>query len=196
MNIAVLSAAEDLPPRRAFTVADVHRMVEAGIIAEDERLELIGGEFFVMAAKGYAHELIKNALIQAMVRAKPADVWVAVEMTIQFSQDVLLEPDITVFPRANMKKSDAGFVTFAPGGCSLVVAVAASSLGYDKRLKAPLYASLGVREFWVIDANQRITWVHSNPHADGWASIVERGPDDTLSTPSLPAFSIRLGEIE
>src|SRR5262249_8458149 len=79
MNIAVPTVAEDLPPRRAFTVADVHRMVEAGIIAEDERLELIGGEFFVMAAKGYAHELIKTALIRAIVQVAPADVSVGVE---------------------------------------------------------------------------------------------------------------------
>ena len=56
MNIAVTSAIEDLPPRRPFTVEQLGRMIETGVLAEDERIELIGGDLFVMAAKGYAHE--------------------------------------------------------------------------------------------------------------------------------------------
>ncbi len=59
MNIALTRAADGLP-RRAFTVHDIRRMVEAGIIAEDEPFELIDGDLVMMAAKGYAHELIKS----------------------------------------------------------------------------------------------------------------------------------------
>jgi hypothetical protein len=43
MNVAVTTAAEGFP-RRAFTVDDIARMIEAGIIGEDERFELIEGE--------------------------------------------------------------------------------------------------------------------------------------------------------
>jgi hypothetical protein len=50
-----------IAPRRAFTVEDVRRMVEVGIIAEGERIELVEGELVVMAAKGYSHELVKLA---------------------------------------------------------------------------------------------------------------------------------------
>ncbi len=42
MNIAAARAADGLP-RRAFTVDDIHRMIEAGIVTEDERFELIEG---------------------------------------------------------------------------------------------------------------------------------------------------------
>ena len=47
----------------------------------------------------------------------------------------------------------------------------------------------------MIDANERTTWVHTGPSGDGWSSIVERGPQDALTTTALPGFSIRLGEI-
>ena len=117
-------------------------------------------------------------------------------MTIQFSEDVLLEPDIAIFPRRYLKKSDAGFVTLDRGECSLVIEVAASSLGYDKKVKALLYAELGVQEFWVVDANERVTWIHSGPVDNGWSSIVERGPNETLTTPALPNFSLRLADID
>jgi hypothetical protein len=39
-----------------------------------------------------------------------------------------------------------------------------------------------VREFWVVDANER--------------TVVKRGPDDALTAPALPGFSIRLSEID
>jgi len=38
MNIVLTRVIEDLPPRREFTVEDVRRMVEIGVLAEDERL--------------------------------------------------------------------------------------------------------------------------------------------------------------
>ena len=61
MNIAVVNPAPGLPPRRAFSVHDIRRMVDAGVLSEDENIELIEGEIVVMAAKGYAHEMIKAA---------------------------------------------------------------------------------------------------------------------------------------
>jgi Uma2 family endonuclease len=195
MNLAFNHTLEGGPPRRAFSSEDVRGMVDAGVLAEDERIELIGGDLLVMAAKGYAHELIKKALVRAFVLAAADDVDVGVEMTIEFSRDVLLEPDIVIFPRNRLKKSDTGFAQLDGGDCLLVVEVAVSSLNYDKELKAVVYAGLGVREFWVIDANERVAWIHTGPSQNGWASILERGPSETLTTPAVPKFAIRLGDI-
>ena len=51
-----------------------------------------------MAAKGYAHEIIKKALVRAVIRAAPDDADIGIEMTIQFSHDVLLKPGIADSP--------------------------------------------------------------------------------------------------
>jgi len=77
MNVAVTTAAEGFP-RRAFTVEDISRMIEAGIIREDEKFELIEGEIVMMAAEGIAHERLKAALNIAVVRALPDDLTVGV----------------------------------------------------------------------------------------------------------------------
>ena len=195
MNIAVTYPAPGLPPRRAFSVDDIRRMIEAGVIGEDERIELVEGEIVVMAAKSYAHEIVKNALIKAVIRAADPNLEVGVETTIQFSTGILLEPDIAVLRLDQLVKSDAGFVSIQQGGCSLIIEVSVSSLGYDKGRKAALYARLGVREFWVVDANERHAFVHTGPSGDSWSSIVERGPDDVLTTPALPGFSLKLSDI-
>lgn len=194
MNVTATTAAEGFP-RRAFTVADIGRMIEAGVIREDERFELIEGEIVMMAAKGVAHERIKSALNIAVVRALPDHLTVGVEVTLRLTDTVMLEPDIAVFPRELFKKSSEGFARLDPGEASLVIEVAASSLAYDKGLKARLYARHRVREFWVVDVNERTTWVHTGPSGDTWSSIVKRGPQDTLTTSALPGLSIRLGEI-
>ena len=70
MNVAVTTAAEGFP-RRAFTVEDVRRMIEVGVIHDDEKFELVEGEIVMMAAKGVVHERIKSALTIAVVRALP-----------------------------------------------------------------------------------------------------------------------------
>jgi len=120
----------------------------------------------------------------------------AVEMSIQFNGDTLLEPDLVVFESKALLKSDANFCQFRSGGVLLAIEVASSSLSYDRRIKAPIYAHHGVREYWVVDADARLAWVHTGPSDDGWASIVEVGLDEKLTTPTLPAFSICLGAIE
>jgi len=195
MNIAITRAADGLP-RRAFTVEDVRRMIDVGILGEDERFELIEGDFVMMSPSGYAHDLIKNALNIAIVRALPEGVRMGVEMTVQFDDSTLVVPDLAVYERASLLRSDANFSHIRSGELLLAIEVAASSLGYDKGIKARLYARRGVRELWVIDANKRIAWVHTGPTDTGWASIVERGPNDPLTTPALPDFSIRLGDID
>jgi Uma2 family endonuclease len=195
MNLAATTATEGFP-RRAFTVEDISRMIEAGVIRKDEKFELIEGDIVMMAAKGVEHERIKSALTVAVVLALPGHLTVGVAVTLQLTDTVMLEPDIAVFPRELFNKSSAGFARLDPVEASLVIEVAASSLAYDKGLKARLYARHGVREFWVVDANARTTWVHTGPSGDGWSSVVVRGPEDALVTPALPGFSIRLGEID
>jgi Uma2 family endonuclease len=194
MNVAWTRAADGLA-RRAFSVDDVRQMVDTGILDEDERIELIEGDLVMMAAKGYAHDYIKNALNLALARALPDNLALGVEMTVQFAQNMILEPDIAVFARKALIKSGANFSQITPGGLLLAIEVAASSLAYDKGLKARLYARHNVQEFWVIDANERITWIHTGPNGEIWSSIVERGPQDMLTTSALPNFSIRLGDI-
>ncbi|PWT86144.1 MAG: hypothetical protein C5B56_12890 [Proteobacteria bacterium] len=195
MNVAVTTAAEGFP-RRAFTVDDVSRMIEAGIIHEDEKFELIEGEIVMMAAKGIAHERMKSALTIAVARALPDHLTVGVEATLRLTDTIMLEPDIAVFPKELFRKSRTGFAQLDPGEAELVIEVAASSITYDKGLKARLYARHRVKEYWVVDANERITFVHTGPMGDGWSSIIERHPHDGLTTPTLPGLSIRLDAID
>ena len=79
MRANVTRAAEGFD-RRSFTVAEILRMQDAGIIAEDENFELIEGEIVPTPAKTHVHELLKSALTMGVVRALPDPLWLGVEI--------------------------------------------------------------------------------------------------------------------
>jgi Uma2 family endonuclease len=195
MNIAVTRAAEGLP-RRAFTVDDISRMIEAGVLGPDENFELIEGDLVMMAAKHVGHDKIKHLLNRAFNRAAPDELYVGIEASLQLATDILVEPDIVLIHHSVYDVDPKSFARPKPEDVRLVVEIAASSLSYDRGVKARLYARHGIPEFWVIDAVERKTWIHTGPSGDTWTSIVERGPRDALTSPVLPGFSIRLGEID
>ena len=194
MNIAVPRPAESFP-RWTFTVDDIRRMMEAGILTEDDRFELIEGDLVMMAAKGFAHERIKLEVNLALARALPPDLMLGVETTLRFTETLMLEPDLSVFPRSVYGHPKSGFIALDPGEALLVIEVAYSSLSYDKGLKSRFYARHGVREFWVIEANERKTWVHTGARGEEWDSVVELGPEATLTTAAVPGFAIRLADV-
>jgi Uma2 family endonuclease len=188
--VRVTSAAEGLP-RRRFTVAEVEAMVAAGVMQEDERLELIGGELVPMSPKGNHHEVVKRALLDRWIRSRPVEIHIAPETTFRLSEDTYLEPDVVIYPRA------AGIRGLSTSNVLLVVEIADSSLRYDIGRKATLYASFGIRELWVIDAVQLTTRIFREPAADGYRNASDFGPADRLTPLIAPeAFALSLDELE
>ncbi|MGO9684669.1 MAG: Uma2 family endonuclease [Beijerinckiaceae bacterium] len=187
MPILVVEPAEGLPPRRAFTVAEVLRMQEVGIIDPDENFELIEGEIVCMQAKNSLHERIKLALIRALSRSLPDSLQLGVETTLYLSERTFLEPDLTIFP---MMETEA----VRGPDILLAVEVAISSLAYDRGLKAQLYAKYGVHELWVIDAKGLLTYVHKAPIDGKWSSIEIKGAGEVLTHPTAPGFAVKLSE--
>ena len=75
-------------------------MTAAGILHEDERIELIGGEIVPMSPKGNHHEILKTALTIYWARNLPEDLLFTSETTFRLSNDTYLEPDFVVYPKA------------------------------------------------------------------------------------------------
>jgi Uma2 family endonuclease len=97
------TAAEGLP-RRRFTMAELEQIVAAGIIEEDERIELIGGEVVPMSPKGDRHETLKIALNLYWARKLPEELQFATETTFRLSPDTYLEPDFVFYPKTTIPR--------------------------------------------------------------------------------------------
>ena len=152
--------------RRDFTVAEILKLQDLGIIGEDDKFELVEGEIVPMQSKSHRHELIKTALNIAIVRALPDHLWMGVESSMYLSERTVLEPDLVVYRRGIELEQVKGTDII------LAVEVALTTLGFDLGRKAELYAGYGVQELWVIDAARRRTHVH--PQRQGWAVGIDR----------------------
>jgi Uma2 family endonuclease len=183
-------AAEGLL-RRRWSVAEIEAMVAKGIIAEDERFELIGGEVVPMSPKGNRHELIKAALQQHWFpRVVGTSINLITETTLAIGEDEFLEPDFLFWPRSIALKD----VTAA--SALLIVEVADTSLGYDLGTKAGIYARLGLAELWVINANTLFTTIHRKPEPAGYADIREVAPSDMVEPIKVSQLAVRLGALD
>jgi Uma2 family endonuclease len=183
------TAAEGLP-RRRFTVAELERMTEAGILEEDERIELIGGEIVPMSPKGNQHEILKTALMIYWARKLRPESLFSTETTFRLSVDTYLEPDFVFYPKS------AGIPGLNATTAQLVVELADSSLGYDLGRKAALYASFGIAELWVIDAVRLVTHIHRQPQPSGYGFVTEHAPSQRLVPQALPDLAVTLAELD
>lgn len=175
--------------RRAFTVTEVERMVEAGIIEPDERLEIVAGEILPMSPKGNRHEVLKQHLTLHFARRLPDACTFIQEGGWRLGELLYLEPDYLFFradrPLASVKGPDA----------LLVVEVADSSLGWDLGRKPALYGGEGVPEYWVVDAATRETHVHLQPGAGGYGSIRAYPPTIELAPQLVPGLVVRMADL-
>jgi Uma2 family endonuclease len=183
-------AAEGLA-RRAFTINDVERMVEAEIISPDERLEIIGGDIVPMAPKSMRHESIKGGLNLLWVRRSPESHVVACATGLRLASHTYLEPDFVIFSGAMALASLSG------PDVLLAVEVADIALEYDLHRKPVVYAEYGVRELWVIDAPRRVVHVHIGPGPGGYAWVSVRQASDRLEPTQAPRdFAFALDDLK
>lgn len=164
-------------------------MIDAGVIGEDEKFELIEGEIVPVSPSHDPHERIKTALIMVISRWLPEDLWFGTESSIFLTDKTFVEPDICIF-RRELKSHDV-----KGSDLLLVIEVADSSLTFDRGTKALLYASHGVHELWVIDVATRVTSVHTGPTAVGWRSVQEALPIETLRATALQNLEIRIADL-
>ncbi len=169
----------DLSAQKSWTCAEILKLMDDGLIGDDDKFELLEGEIVVMAAAKYnPHEVMKSNLLRFLFRRLPDEMIIGAESSLYLSGNTILEPDIAVWPR-NISTQD-----ITGSDLLLVIEVASSSFAYDTSVKAKLYAKLGVRDYWVVDVNRRQILIHREPSATGYQARMV-GEADEHVTPLL-----------
>ncbi len=185
------SPAAGLVPHR-FTVGDYYRMLEAGILAEDDRVELLGGQVVEMSPMGPPHaaaaELVRDALqaalgARAQVRdSKPVDLG-------EYDEPL---PDLAaVRPRADR------YATAHPTAADVfwLVEVADSSLARDQWAKPAIYAAAGVREVWVVNLPERVLEVYRAPGPEGYRDRQTHGREAQVAPLAFPELALAVADL-
>ena len=141
-----------------------------------------------MPSEGDLHIDWKARLTFNMTRLVPADWMVGADTTLRLDENEWPEPDLFFHSGKQRTSQVRGPDIF------LLIEIADSSLAYDLGEKAELYRSFGVREYWVVDVNARVTHVHrlmSDGVWDKWAPLPF---DQTIAPLMLPILAVRLAD--
>lgn len=178
--------------RRRFTVEDFYRMLEAGILTEDDRVELIDGEIVEMSPIGSRHAASVNRLMRYFIRHLGDAVVVTAQNPLRLNREAEPVPDVLVLkPRADFyAESHPG-----PDDVLLVVEVSDTTLAYDRRVKLPLYARAGVPEVWIVNLPKAVVEVYVGPGGHTYDEIRKAGRGQELSATRLPALKLKADDI-
>src|ERR1043165_613227 len=137
--------------RHRFTRADYHRMAQVGILEYKARVELIDGDVIEKNRESRR----QRAGVDRFLHILPPNLWgtaiVRVRGSIVLDDYNEPEPDVTLLRYRADFYADSDET---PGDVLLIVEVADTSEGYDRRHKAPLYARCNIPELWIADLNR------------------------------------------
>jgi Uma2 family endonuclease len=154
---------------RRFTVDEYHRMGEAGILSEDDRVELLAGEIVSMSPSGPLHAGTVNRLTTLLSSRLRTQAIVGIQNPLLLRTEdsepqpdaALLRPRTDFYTRAHPEAHDV----------YLVIEVADTPVEKDRDVKFPIYARAGIPEAWLLDLGVGRLEVHRHPTPDGYQDV-------------------------
>lgn len=178
--------------RRRFNADEYERMGRAGILGEDDRVELIDGEIVEMTPIGLRHADCVNRINSSLVLAFNDVAVILVQNPIRPSDRSEPQPDLALVRRRGGLYASSHP---RPADILLVAEVADTSLEYDRRVKVPLYARAGIPEVWLVDLNQETVTAYRDPRRGNYrtAHVVRRG--DELAPSAFPDLVLSVADL-
>ena len=175
-----------------WTVADYHQMIEAGVLDEDDRVELLEGKIVCMSPQrpfhaasvqrsaNYLYEMLRN---RAYIRA---------QLPVTLGNDSEPEPDIAVV------RFDANEYSFRHPEASdiyLLIEVADWTISKDRKQKARIYAKNHVLEYWILDLQKRQVYIFRQPEDGSYREELILSSNDHMSMQTFPDVAIALNDL-
>jgi len=178
--------------KRLFNVHEYHRMVDAGILHEDSRVELIRGEILTMSPIGPPHN---GAVIRAtnrLVRIISGKAIVAIQGAVRLDEFDEPQPDVVLLrPKDDYYSSGHA----GPADILLIIEMADSSLEYDQTIKVDLYAETGIAEYWIADIPNDRLLVYGEPQNKKYGPVREFRRGQSLAPKLLGDCPIEVSDL-
>ena len=176
---------------RRFNVKEYHKLAEAGILGEDDRVELLDGQIMVMAPIGENHRTVVDLLAELFADQRKGRYCVAPQNPILIDDQDEPQPDLVLYDRSAIGRHPA------PQDVFLLVEVADTSLNYDQTSKIPVYASAAIKEVWIVDlTNCSIqTYRDAQPASRRYGNVETHDRTSWVSTVAFPDVRVRLNDL-
>ena len=146
-------------PVYRFSVQEYHRLGELGVLAGDDRVELLQGWITPKMIHNPRHDATIAIIAEALQQYLPPGWCIRIQSAIT-TADSEPEPDLAVV-RGHVRSYVEGHPQ--PKDIGLLVEVADASLERDRGLKACLYANAGIPIYWIVNLVDLQIEVHGDP---------------------------------
>ena len=181
-NMSILATSPDFQvprfPVRRFSVEEYHRMIQGGILADGDPVELLQGWIVPKMSRKLPHDAILDLANEALLAILPKGWRLRIQSAIT-TTDSEPEPDLA------MARGPANrYLTRhpRPEDIAMVVEVSESSLDKDRHEKGPVYAQAGIPWYWIINLIDNVIEVYSQPEAregkHAYQKMEIKGPGD------------------
>jgi Uma2 family endonuclease len=171
--------------RHRFSVEQYHQMIDAGIFAPDDRLELIHGELVTMSPINRRHAAGVDRLVYLLLDRLGQKARCRIQNPITLA-DSEPQPDVAIV-RWRDDFYLAGHPT--PPDIYWVIEVADTTITYDRGVKVPLYLSAGIPEVWLVNLDEDCLEVYRQ----GKSEMLRQG--QSLTPVQFPELVFRVDEL-
>lgn len=176
---------------RRFTVAEYHRMGEAGILHPDERVELIEGVICRMSPKGSLHSTSVEIAREYFAKKLKRNAHVRTQDPISLSKHSEPEPDVALVVPPFTRYRDQHP---SPAEIFLVLEVADTTLNRDRR-KSKTYAKAGIVQYCILDLKHEAIEEYRDPMPDGYASKHTHRVGDKFALVAFPSLVVKVKDL-
>ena len=177
---------------RRFSVEEYHQMVRAGILKEDDRVELIEGEIIEMTPIGPRHSFCVARLTDHFAVSLHGLAVVWAQSPIRLSPDSEPQPDVAVIrpPLTRYADTHPG-----PDDVLLVIEVADTTVDHDRARKIPLYARAGIPDTWLVNLPAEAIEVHRDPAQDRYRDVRMVRHGESLAPLAFPNVTLSVEQL-
>ena len=173
-----------------FTADEYHRLGEAGILHEDDPVELLNGDLVVREPVGGDHRTLVDSLTIFFANRIGQDRYrIGIQNPISLDPHSEPQPDVALYAASVRGRHPR------PEEIFLLVEVADTSLAYDRGPKLEAYARARIREVWIIDAVRRRGCVYRNPVQGRYQFSLAVNGDDILTVEVFPDITFSMNAI-
>jgi Uma2 family endonuclease len=179
-------------PRR-FTVADYYAMADAGILSENDRVELLDGDVIVMPPIGDWHA----SGVAQIIALFPSTILDG-RAILQIQNPVRLDSDNEPQPDAMLLRWRNDFYRNGhpgPDDVLLLIEVSDTTVDYDRNTKLPRYARAGIPEVWIDNRRDRRIEAYTDPSGDEYATVRYAAPGETIAPQAFPDITLQVDRI-
>ncbi|MGF1459619.1 MAG: Uma2 family endonuclease [Leptolyngbyaceae cyanobacterium] len=169
-----------------WTIADYHRMIEAGLL-DDRRVELLNGLVLEMAPEGPDHADLSTGVAEFFITRSQGRYQVrdAKPITIAATGSEP-EPDIALVRRQAYRQGHP-----TPTDVFLIIEFANSSLEKDTDEKRHAYAAAGIGDYWVANLRDGELIVYRDPQNDDYR-LERRFSEGVIAPLAFPEIEINV----